>query len=243
MRAARLGVRWSVESRGSWTRGARWIPLNGVAFPLALQVPVGVEIGVVLVAAGVVAVGLSVPAEASFTTVVAAGVTAGIDDTDRGKLVLVLDEVVDGSEAGSAAELPVLVSQRPWHAVVVVSVEVVPGTRPFWPVLALAVPVVVLVPVVVVPVPVVVVPVVVVAEVVVGGGCRSSWFRSSWCRWSWLRTAAQVVVVPVVVVPVVVVPVVVVPVVVVPVVVCRSWWCRWSSCRSWWLRSSSCQCP
>ena len=89
--------------------------LSGRVLTLPTPVPVEVE-GVVdvPVEAGVVDVGLRLPLEeASLTTVLAAGVTAGTDVTDRGKLVLVLGEVVEGSEAGRAAELPVLIAQRP----------------------------------------------------------------------------------------------------------------------------------
>jgi hypothetical protein len=149
----------------------------------------------------VVAVGFSVLLDASFTALLAAdvaGVTAGTEVSVNEKLFEVDDDVVEGNVAGTAPELPVRPSQRPWHPVIVLVVAPL-GSRPFTVVLALVAVPVVVVPVVVVPVvvvPVVVVPVVVVPVVVV-----------------------PVVVVPVVVLPVVVVPVVVVPVVVLPVVV------------------------
>jgi hypothetical protein len=137
----------------------------------------------------VVAVGFSVLLDASFTALLAAdvaGVTAGTEVSVNEKLFEVDDDVVEGNVAGTAPELPVRPSQRPWHPVIVLVVAPL-GSRPFTVVLALVAVPVVVVPVVVVPV--VVVPVVVVPVVVV-----------------------PVVVVPVVVVPVVVLPVVVVTV-------------------------------
>lgn len=164
------------------------------------DVEVLLEVGVEAAGVVVVAVGLSVPLEASFTALVAdvAGVAAGTDVSLKEKLFVVDDEVVEGNVAGTAPELPVRPSQRPWHPVIVLVVAPL-GSRPFTVVLALVAVLVAVVPVVVVPVvPVVVVPAVVVVPVVV---------------------VPAVVVVPVVVVPVVVVPVIAVPVVVVPVVV------------------------
>ena len=151
-------------------------------------------------------IGLSVPAEESFTDVVGTAASKGVVTEPMLRLLEFDDDVLEGREAGTTPLLPVRPSQRPWHEDVVDPEPVVAACRP-WPMGKLpasGVPVVV-VPVVVVPVvvvPVVVVPVVVVPVVVVVG-----------------VVVVGVVVVPVVVVPVVVVPVVVVPVVVVPVVV------------------------
>ena len=189
------------------------------------DVEVPLEVGVEAAGVVVVAVGLSVLLEASFTALLVAdvaGVAAGTDVSLKEKLFVVDDEVVEGNVAGTAPELPVRPSQRPWHPVIVLVVAPL-GSRPFTVVLALVAVLVAVVPVVVVPVvvvPVVVVPAVVVVPVVVVPAVVVVPVVVSF-RWCVVPVVAvPVVVVPVVVVPVVVVPaVVVVPVVVVPVVV------------------------